>query len=58
MPTGLPTAFEPTVKAMITYRITGIDNESATLSFIIATDRVEADPTAWSSFSFSGKILR
>jgi hypothetical protein len=54
MSAGLPTTFEAAIETMITYCVSGINNKSAALSFVITANRVETNPTTWSLFSFSG----
>jgi hypothetical protein len=53
MSARLPTTFKSAVEAMIAYSITSINNEPATLPFVITTNRIEADPTAWGLFTLS-----
>jgi hypothetical protein len=57
MSARLPTAFKTTIETMITNCIAGINNKTATLSFVVTTNRIEADPTTWGSFTLSWKIL-
>jgi hypothetical protein len=54
MSAWLPTAFEPAIEAMITDSITAIYNKSTAATVIATTNRVEAYPTAWSLFPFTG----
>jgi hypothetical protein len=42
---------------MIANSIAAVDYEAAAASIVSATNRIEADPTAWSSLTFSRKIL-
>jgi hypothetical protein len=57
MSAWLPTAFEPAIETVIADSIAGINNKATTLSFVVATDSIKANPTTWSSFTFSWKIL-
>jgi hypothetical protein len=54
MSTRLPTTFEPAVKTMITDSIAAVNNKAAALSFVVTTNRIEANPTTWSVFTLSG----
>ena len=57
MSTGLPTTFEPAIEAMIAHSVAAIYNKSAAPSVIATTYRIEANPTAWGSFTLSRNIL-
>jgi hypothetical protein len=53
MSAWLPTAFKSTIETVIADSITGIDNKTATLSFVVTTDGIKTYPTAWSLFSLT-----
>jgi hypothetical protein len=57
MSAWLPTTFKSTIETVIADSITGIDNKTATLPFVVTADGIETNPTAWSGFAFSGMIL-
>jgi hypothetical protein len=50
----LPTAFESAIKAMIAYGVTAVNNKPTALTLVITANRIEANPTAWSLFAFTG----
>jgi hypothetical protein len=54
MSAWLPTAFESAVKTMIANSIAAVNNKAATLSFVVTTNRIEANPPTWSVFALAG----
>jgi hypothetical protein len=57
MSAWLPACFESAIEAMVTYSIATVDNESATLTFVVTAGRIETYPTTWSMFTLSGQVL-
>jgi hypothetical protein len=51
--TRLPATFKAAIETVIADCISGIDDKSTTLSFVIATGRIETYPTTWSMFTLA-----
>jgi hypothetical protein len=57
MSARLPATFEAAIETVIADSITTVNNKPATASIIATADSIEANPTAWSSFTLSWNIL-
>jgi hypothetical protein len=57
MSTWLPATLEPAIETMITDSIAAVYNKATATPVVITASRIKANPTAWSSFTLSWKIL-